>query len=460
MRLQLVAESLHGGLIVDLNNAVTDSPMELVLYRFGKRTHDVLIVVSRGPEDFVYPPFLLRWTELCDRWGTYAHGENKFAEQYTDPDSGIPFYAVGMPNPTREITWTQPCPEVAWSGDLVEHAYFSVLAAGSSSIPVQAVVSEGRLVLRIFLEYRAVTSDGYTSVWQDTDRVELETVPPGNDGTMLGVGAWSINRDLFNSGTYDIRIVAECTEESSSSPFDTSTSSTIRGIVDTKPPSLIGFESTSQTDSFSDGDRFTLRFSEHVVCSGFLVDGVTMARVDAQITYTGGSLTTASGQLDYACEGAEMTLSVLVDTISDENVGGAFGDAAGVQVRVFAGIYDTAGNPLEPVRRGLRKSRAAAEREKAGADVKSLDRELNEKLDTQHKAIVDTIGGNLTAMESKFTAMFTQLTSMLANASFVQGAAPGSTATLTAKGSAWPDCSNKVCAGYRATTAVATSGVW
>ena len=205
------------------------------------------------------------------------------------------------------------------------------------------------------MEHRVVSGGGYASVWQETERVPLVLTPlPG--GGSLAEGDWAVERLAAIDGTYEIRVVAECTEEFSTSPFDTSTTGAIRGDVDVTPPTLLAFTSSSLGDTFGAGDHFTLLFSEPVVCSGHLADGVTTPTFRAQINYEGGSLTTDAGQLTHACQGNEVKLAApgLAANLL----------AASVEVVVHPGLYDVAGNPFAAadVKQPLQNSSAAVER--------------------------------------------------------------------------------------------------
>jgi len=383
LEVMLVPNSLDGGLVVQMNGGVTDKPTHQVFEEFGKGTYHMLVSASRGPYKYVYQPFSMLWREHC---GNGANGENKYSERVADPASGIPYYALGMPNPKREIVWTEACPAAKWSGKLLEHPHFAVLAAGDNdAVPVQVHLASGRKVLKAFMEHRTVSRGGHATPWRDTEseRVGL-ALSHLADGTSLATGAWKINRGTAIDGTYEIRVVAECTAEVSTSPFDTSTTGTIRGDVDVTRPSLLAFTSTSLAETFSAGDHFTLLFSEPVVCSGYLADGKTTPKLKIQINYKGGSLTTDSGELVYACHGNEVRLG---------HTGLAVGlVASGVEVVVYPGIYDVAGNLLTDdaggVKQPLKNSRAAVER----GEVRSKLDGLAGQSDRQSASIKAEVG--------------------------------------------------------------------
>jgi len=107
------------------------------------------------------------------------------------------------------------------------------------------------------------------------------------------------------------------------------------------------------------------------VCSGYLADGKTTPKLKIQINYKGGSLTTDSGELVYACHGNEVRLG---------HTGLAVGlVASGVEVVVYPGIFDVAGNPLTDdaggVKQPLKNSRAAVERGEVRSKLEGLARQ-------------------------------------------------------------------------------------
>ena len=228
-----------------------------------------------------------------------------------------------MPNPKRQIVFTQACPQIAWAGGLAAHPYFSVRSSGAvvgsahkdgaaevgvvTHVPAE---DGGREVKKVFLDYRMVFHDGFKSRWHSS-------MVPASDRVFLGKGANGVYSGAFtvvktmDDGAYEVRAVAECTEEASSSPHDTSATAAIKGLVDREPPALVSFTSSSLSSTHGAGDVFTLTFSEDVVCQGRLVDGEGRAGVKMTVDFGGGvSCTVAAKQLRYSCAGARMTVAV------------------------------------------------------------------------------------------------------------------------------------------------------
>ena len=86
----------------------------------------------------------------------------------------------------------------------------------------------------------------------------------------------------------------------------------IRGVLDTQPPALLSFASSSQTDSVSPADHFVLTFTEKLVCSGYLLDGKTKAQVEITLNFGGeASYTSASEQVVHSCDGNVMKVAAV-----------------------------------------------------------------------------------------------------------------------------------------------------
>ena len=287
---------------------LSGTSLNSVLSGFGKGQIEVLVQASRGPKVGVYsyPPPVLGFREDCGG----DTGENKGSEQVVDPASGLSYYAIGMNNPERTIEFTQPCPQVVLTEPL--QGFFFTTDAKTKTLDVGAFTNpstSSRAVNRVFFDYREDLGMGFSTRW-------ISQVAPTDVITTVGAsdtyaGKWTPPESLAD-GLYEIRAVAECTEEASSKPFDSTTTPVVRGILDRTEPKLLSFTSSSMTKEHSPGDHFTLKFSEPIVCDGNLVDEVTRAFLDATLTIgAGGSAvyTIAARTLKHSCEGAEMTLS-------------------------------------------------------------------------------------------------------------------------------------------------------
>ena len=262
--------SLHNGIAVDLLNAYSHDPLNLLFEEFGKGTIDVAVFVSRGPEEYSYPYITLRWHEDCVDFGSGRGpiGENRYGHKSKD-SNGIPYYALSMPNEQRSFEFTPECPHVNWSGRLLTDQGFSVLDGDRTSIDVAVAFSDAvRPIVRVGLEHRIVFDSGLASSWVGFATNEQAVLDPQGDGSFHS-GTWEITESMAD-GNYEVRAVAECSEGFSTASYDSSVTSTLRGVVDRVVPELLSFVSTSLSNVFATGDHFVLTFSEDIVCTGFV----------------------------------------------------------------------------------------------------------------------------------------------------------------------------------------------
>ena len=311
-----------------------------------------------------------------------------------------------MPNPKRQIVFTQACPQIAWAGGLAAHPYFSVRSSGAvvgsahkdgaaevgvvTHVPAE---DGGREVKKVFLDYRMVFHDGFKSRWHSS-------MVPASDRVFLGKGANGVYSGAFavaetmDDGAYEVRAVAECTEEASSSPHDTSATTPIKGLVDREAPTLVSFTSSSLSGRHGAGDVFVLTFSEEVVCKGRLADGEERATVKMAIDFgVKASYTVAAKQLKYSCEGARMTVSVPHPHEPDASAGTEVPSIT-IEKR---GVVDVAGNPLERIDSWrLVAGRAGEERQMIAGKVDSAEASINTNVNDK----VSGVETKITSMES------------------------------------------------------------
>jgi len=370
---------------------------------FGKGTLDMLVSATCGPIENTYPPFVMLWREHC---ANGANGENKYSEKAA-PDAnepgkpGIPYYAIGMPNPNRELVFTKACPQIDWASGLKAHPYFSVRSAGAivgsktvdganevrvvTHVPAEA---GGREVMNVFLDYRMVFHDGFKARWHSStvDVSDRTVLASGANGVYTGDFAVT---DTMDDGVYELRAVAECTEEASSSPHDQSSTTSIKGLVDRELPVLVSFTSSSMSDRHGAGDVFVLTFSEDVVCQGRLVDGERRTTVSMAIDFgvpAEASYTVVAEQLKYSCEGGRMTVSVPHPHTPDASAGAA------IPMLSISGIVDFAGNALEAITsRPLETGRAGEERNIIASNVASVNQSLSRKIKQSNAEIMGTV---------------------------------------------------------------------
>ena len=272
---------------------------------FGKGTFDVLLQVARGSAstNFEFPAPRLSFGQDCinHRIGnTISIGEVS-AET-----------ALAMPNPEQVIKFMPPCPDVEWSGKLLENNYFSVLSAtnpGKVSAAVVVPAPTGREITRLALEYRAVLKSGFSSTWRGfttNDQIDMATA----DGELYSA-AWDTTG--MEDGIYEVRAVAHCTKLAPMHDYDSSTTTPVRGLFDRTRPELLQFTTSSSSSTVAPGDYLILTFSEEIQCNGFLTDGKNKADLAVSVAF--GTKTYAvsgpqSNHLDYSCQGVEMRISL------------------------------------------------------------------------------------------------------------------------------------------------------
>ena len=262
---------------------------------FGKGSLDVLVEVTRGPLAYSYPPVVLFWRADC---GDGAPGENYYTHTMTDANTGLTPYAIGMYNEKRSIDFIPACPSLEWSGTLLRTQSFSVTSTTPQRIDADVVVPNPvaeRPIKGVFLDYRMVQADGFRTPWQsstntDTDtRVRLQPTA----GSRFS-GSLPIVADM-KDGIYEIKAVAECTDDSSEDPFDMTETVVVQGRV-----SRVVFVA-AQWDSGGITDSVTVSYSGAVECqlvgsaavaTKFLnLQGVEVSDVPRVVTCSGNVLT-------------------------------------------------------------------------------------------------------------------------------------------------------------------------
>ena len=369
MDLALVKNSLTAGLTVEGGLGTYSN--------FGKGSFDILLKVRRGFLAFEYSPPVLTWTATCS---------HHLREGLQLGETSAPV-SLSMPNPEQVVRFIAPCPEIVWSGKILADQQFAVLATGAQSVPAAVHVKGGtREIVRLGLQYRMVTGVNKRSAWE------------GMDTQAITSGAWT---PTLLDGEYEIRAVAECTEEFSSKTYDTSKTSVVRGVFDRVAPELVSLTTASHSNALSPGDFITLKFSEDVVCRPLELD-ITVA------FGTSSSYSLKSSQLKQTCTGSEVTV-VLLDFTPD-----AAAEVAGEQITVsVSGLYDNGGNVATIAARPLRSGQAGLDRQaiarKADAmkvQIIDFNATLQDKLTAQFKGVdarLDAVGKNMSAERALIT---------------------------------------------------------
>ena len=278
----------------------------------------------------------------------------------------------------------------------------------------------------------------------------LQAVALQASGGALHEGAWNV--ETMPNGQYEIRVVAECTEEPSFNAYDSSRTSVVGGFVDQSAPELLSFMTSSMSDTLAPGDHFVLVFTEEVVCSGFISDasssnGLTLSGLQLKITFgTAESYTTGTlrGSLDYSCQGNQIKVSI--PTFSTADAAKLAGEA--IKLEIIKGLYDIHGNAAAPVAdRQLEIGQAGEERQQidrkvgnvgvAVADandritsVNSSLASLRDGVEGQHKDLLSintslsaSLGAKYDNLESKVASLATMMQTML-NQFSTNGQAP------------------------------------
>jgi hypothetical protein len=233
---------------------------------------------------------------------------------------GFPFNEVG-------VGFSQPCPELIWSGSILARGTFKATAK-SAAVEVQATFPGWdravgssyypRPITSIGLHFRRIFGYG-PGEWQTSD-VKIKDESPA---------MWS--PPSGEDGTYDVRVVAKCTTATDPAAVDKSETTTVRGVVDRVPPSVVAI--TSGTGDFSNRWVVTATFSEDVVCRG------DNWYLDAKIKV---GTEPAPRVTVYVCDGPKLIMA-LSDRIAPPD------SSMAVKVSIESGVRDGAGNDIEPV---------------------------------------------------------------------------------------------------------------
>ena len=432
--------SLYNGIAVKLPKV----PFE----EFGKGTIDVAVFVSRGPKEYSYPYITLRWYENCGG----PTGENLYAHRAKD-SNGIPYYALSMPNKQRSFEFTPECPHVDWSGRLLTDQGFSVLYGDSTSIDVAVAFSDAvRPIVRVGLEHRIAFDSGLASSWVGFATNEQTVLGPQGGGSFYS-GTWKITESMAD-GNYEVRVVAECSEGFSTASYDSSVTSTLRGVVDRVVPELLSFVSTSLSNVYATGDHFVLTFSEDIVCTGFVNADV---RADLELRIDFGTVATyvvggQPGNLDYACKGNTITVSAPPFTVDVANEIAAKGTHVPIKV-TLSGLTDTAGNSIETdTTKVMTNGRAGEERQIIAEkvdDVKSVIDIVQSDLtghingvETNLNGVETNLTGHMDAVETKIEDLGAKFDAL---SSLVKGLQSGGAASGLAD---WPSCGDTALASF------------
>jgi hypothetical protein len=291
--------------------------------KFSKGSVDVIVEVHRGPLEYEYPAPEISWKVACSGG---AHPKKvpwyplrmPYLAESNRPDFPLNKVGVGFP---------QPCPELIWSGSLLARGTFKATAK-SAAVEVQTIFPgwdrpvgssyNPRPIASIGLQFRRIFGYG-PGEWHTSD-VEIKDRSPA---------MWS--PPSGEDGTYDVRVVAKCTTATDPPAVDKSETTTVRGVVDRVPPSVVAI--TSGTGDFSDRWVVTATFSEDVVCRG------DNWHLDAKIKVGTGP---APPVTVYVCDGPKLMMA-LPDQIAPPD------SSMAVEVAIESGVRDGAGNDIKPV---------------------------------------------------------------------------------------------------------------
>ena len=395
---------------------------------FGKGTFDILLEVVRGSAStrFEFPAPQLSFEQDCT-----IHDTSVMASS-GEKSGGA---ALAMPNPEQDVRFVAPCPNIAWSGKLLENNYFASLSAtnpGKVSAAVVVPAPTGREITRLALEYRAVLKSGFSSTWRGfttNDQIDMATA----DGELYSA-AWDTTG--MEDGIYEVRAAAHCTKLAPMHDYDSSTTTPVRGLFDRTRPELLKFTTSSSSSTVAPGDYLILTFSEEIQCNGFLTDGKNKADLAVSVAF-GTKTYAVSGPPDYSCEGVEMRVSL-------PNYDAAAAQAAaGQEVSVtVSGVYDLAGNEaLEVAGRVLSAGQASVERVAISAAVDARAAEVSSWVSSQVGAVgaagnvtqdlvvaldakVESLSANMTQHDDHVDTKIASLEAMLAQVLSMLGSEP------------------------------------
>ena len=146
---------------------------------------------------------------------------------------------------------------------------FSVLVGGKTHVEVAVAFADAaRPIVQVGLEHRMLFDSGLASNWVGFATNEQTVLDRQGDGSFYS-GSWDMTESMAD-GTYEVRVVAECSEGFSTASYDSAATLPLRGVVDRVAPELLSFTSTSLSNVYATGDHFILTFSESIVCTGFV----------------------------------------------------------------------------------------------------------------------------------------------------------------------------------------------
>jgi hypothetical protein len=364
-------QSLSDGLYLMTNGRKLGS---ILFSKFSKGSVDVIVEVHRGPLEYEYPAPEVSWKLACSGSNHPSAHSKRVPWQSLRMPHLVESNRPGFPLNEVGVGFPQPCPELIWSGTILAHGTFKATAK-SAAVKLQTIFPgwdrpvgssyNPRPIASIGLHFRRVFGYG-PGEWQKAD-VEIIDLSPAMWHPPSG-----------EDGTYDVRVVAKCTTATDPAAVDKSETTTVRGVVDRVPPTVVAI--TSGTGDFSDRWVVTATFSEDVVCRG------DNWHLDAKIKVGTGP---APPVTVYVCDGPKLMMA-LPDQIAPPD------SSMAVEVSIESGVRDGAGNDIElvvielAVGESLRVAHAMNEVIHSKFDRVNDDaRLMQETLD----AILNTVGG-------------------------------------------------------------------
>lgn len=360
-------ESIKHGLTLWINGRAFTGDVDLTFPQFGKGSAEVLVEVFAGPvgqepatpDMFrTYPSPVFAFGQECNQ----KHAIRDIGERAVD-------VALKMAGTITApvVRFLQPCPAVEWSGNIKATGTFIIDAKKGSEVDfvvsnpsgtnwLQQHTSKGGIFDKLVFQFRYVQSGGHApSKWfPDIDKsFGLDLI--GSEDKAFIQGAWTGPEQDFPDGVYQIRIISSCFVKGViDDGYAQSSTTTLQGVVDRKPPTLLSAKADPGSTVLLPGMFVVATFDEIINCDG--MNSMSGKRVQPEMTIT----TTAevegvksvefaigNGFLDYSCDGKAISIAITQAGVETFNL--YFPDPtvlAGTtaSLSLEGGVVDAAGN--------------------------------------------------------------------------------------------------------------------
>lgn len=343
-------ETIMYGLSLWINGRAFTGDADLTFPQFGKGSTEVLVEVHAGPVGHeptsgdswrTYPAPVFTFGQRCNQ----AFVARDIGERAVDAALGM---AGGADK--RVVRYLQSCPALQWSGDIKAESTFIIDA--DTSHRVDFVVSNPtgmnfKSLEPVFkgleFQYRFVDTGNVKWLSAAGNSIELDADTAAPKEAFVK-GRWKGPPSTSPDGVYDIRVVAKCTNDAPLDEYSHSSTSTLQGVVDRKPPTMLSAILASGGRILLPGGLVTATFDEGILCQRQLDLTLTTA-------FSGGAesivFSVQDNHLNYVCRGPAISIALTEDGVNAFNnkipdlsvlVG------ATVTLSVRSGVVDAAGN--------------------------------------------------------------------------------------------------------------------